>query len=565
MHRVDDGTRAQEQQRFEKRVREQVEDARRISADAAGDEHVAELRAGRVGDDALDVVMHEADGGGEERRHRATVRYSVEDDAASKAEVLATVGGLAGQVRVALGDTAAPAANDTFTAGSLEAARAYAEGQELQASGKRLEAIEKYRQAIQLDPEMGRAYAGAAVQFSNLNRFEEAEKYYQEAMARIDRMTDREKYRTRGGYYLWRRKGPEAVTEYAALLKAFPGDSVGPSNLALAWFYSRNMEQALEQGRKAASLTTAVFARSNLALYAMYAGQFETAITESGEVLKLNPKFETAFVARALAEIGLGRTDEAVKSYGTLKGMSAAGASWATSGLADLALYRGRIKEAIGLLQDGIQADVAVNNAGGAALKRVALADARLATGDTIGAAREAEQALAGSRAGGVAVMAGLALARAGKTSAALTVADGLAERLEADPQAYARLVRAELSLLADQPRAALDQAKQAQQLADTWLGRIVLARSYLALGAFAEATSELDVAAKRQGEAMALMLDEQPTSRYFPQMFVYRALAQEGLKSPAAKDSFAAFLAIKKDGDETGGLVAEARKRLAR
>jgi hypothetical protein len=34
-------------------------------------------------------------------------------------------------------------------------------------------------------------------------------------------------------------------------------------------------------------------------------------------------------------------------------------------------------------------------------------------------------------------------------------------------------------------------------------------------------------------------------------------------LKSPAAKESFSAFLAIKEKGDETGGLVADARKRV--
>ena len=49
--------------------------AGRIGADAERDEHVAELRAGRVGDDALDVVLHEADRRGEERGDRADDRH----------------------------------------------------------------------------------------------------------------------------------------------------------------------------------------------------------------------------------------------------------------------------------------------------------------------------------------------------------------------------------------------------------------------------------------------------------------------------------------------------------
>jgi hypothetical protein len=38
--------------------------------------------------------------------------------------------------------------------------------------------------------------------------------------------------------------------------------------------------------------------------------------------------------------------------------------------------------------------------------------------------------------------------------------------------------------------------------------------------------------------------------------------VAQEGLKSPAAAESFKTFLAIKKNGDERG-LVADARRRV--
>jgi hypothetical protein len=43
-----------------------------------------------------------------------------------------------------------------------------------------------------------------------------------------------------------------------------------------------------------------------------------------------------------------------------------------------------------------------------------------------------------------------------------------------------------------------------------------------------------------------------------------YKGVAQAGLKSAAATETFAAFLAIKKNGDEAGGLVADARKRVA-
>ena len=129
--------------------------------------------------------------------------------------------------------------------------------------------------------------------------------------------------------------------------------------------------------------------------------------------------------------------------------------------------------------------------------------------------------------------------------------------------RAYARLIRGEAALAQSNARAALDHAREAQKLADTWPGHVILARAYLALDAFTEATSELDAAIARSGEAVAVTLDDVPTYRYFPQVIYYKGLAQAGLKSAAAKESFAAFLAIKKIGDEASGLVADARKRL--
>ena len=67
-HGVNDGAGGEEEQRLEERVHDQMEDGCRVGRDAAGKEHVAELRDGGVGEYALDVVLDKADGGGEESR-----------------------------------------------------------------------------------------------------------------------------------------------------------------------------------------------------------------------------------------------------------------------------------------------------------------------------------------------------------------------------------------------------------------------------------------------------------------------------------------------------------------
>jgi len=62
---VNNGTRAEEEQRFEERVREQMKHADRDAADTKAHHHVTELRHGGVGKDAFDVGLRDCDERGE--------------------------------------------------------------------------------------------------------------------------------------------------------------------------------------------------------------------------------------------------------------------------------------------------------------------------------------------------------------------------------------------------------------------------------------------------------------------------------------------------------------------
>ena len=153
--------------------------------------------------------------------------YTLEADASGKGAILETVGALAGKVRTALGDTTVPsngpASNETFTAASLEAAQAYVKGQELQtvpASAKRRSRSTRKRSSS-IPTWAGPTRASPRSTATSAASTWPTE-YYDTALSLIDRMTDREKYRTRGGYYLFKRKAPEAIKEYTALLQAFP-------------------------------------------------------------------------------------------------------------------------------------------------------------------------------------------------------------------------------------------------------------------------------------------------------------------------------------------------------
>jgi len=271
-------------------------------------------------------------------------------DVKDKGGVLAAMAKLGASIRSSLGDATAEnvqlAAAETFTAGSLEAITNYAKAQELRSGGKWEEAIRYYSQAVAVDAKLGRAYAGMAAASFNLGRSDEAERYYQLALAHTDRMTDREKYTTRGGYFLTVRDYDRAIEEFRTLVEKFPADTAGHNNLALAYFYKRDMSRALLEGQKFVSLyPNIVSARNNLALYAMYAGNFETAKAEAAKALELTPSFVKGYVVTALSDLALGRLDEAAQTYNKMAALSSRGASLEAAGLADLRIHQGRFGE----------------------------------------------------------------------------------------------------------------------------------------------------------------------------------------------------------------------------
>jgi len=488
------------------------------------------------------------------------------EDAANRDAVLAAVGALAVNVRAGLGDpnagAAEPGADESFTAASLEAARAYATGQELQWAGNAEQAMAEYHKAIQLDPNLGRAFSGLGALADSLGRKQEAEGYYKHALTLIARMTDREKFRTRGGYYLLTRNADKAVDEFQALVDKYPADTAGLANLALAYFYRRDMARAVEVGRRAVDIYPKnVIRRNNLALFAVYAGDFATAEGEASEVLKLNPAREKAFVALAMAQASLGRPEDAQRTYMKLHEVSANGRSMASNGLADLALLAGEITIASNLLEAALKSET---DSSRKTRFMLSLAEVRLVQGRPRDAAALATQALGRSSDPGVTLLAGHVLAQSGQSAAAGQLAVTLDQRLDVESQVSGRILAGKIALQRNEPRTAIERFKAAQQITDTWLGRYGLGRAHLMGGAYAEADSEFDACMARRGEAAAVLLDDVSTVRLMAPLYYYQGRAREGLGSPAAQESYKQFLEMKEGGDEQG-LVVDARRRSTR
>jgi tetratricopeptide (TPR) repeat protein len=336
-------------------------------------------------------------------------------------------------------------------------------------------------------------------------------------------------------------------------------------NLALAHFWRRDLAKAVAQGRRATEIyPRQASGHSNLALYAMYAGDFELARREATTALELNPSYPKPSLTLALSALAEGQPERAGEAYRKLEALGPTGRSIAADGLADLAAYEGRLADAASVLEPAAKADREAGRPGAAVQKTLLLAEVRLAQGRTPEALTAVEPLVAESTDETLLLPAARVYLSAGREPEALALADRLAARLEPDPRAYALLVRGEAALGRGAPREAIPLLRESLGIADSWLGRFLLARAYVETEAFVEAHSELELLLKRRGEAAAIFLDDVPTFRHFPPVHYYLGRVLEALGSPNASASYQAFLEIKAKADPGAPLVEEARKRLS-
>jgi eukaryotic-like serine/threonine-protein kinase len=422
-----------------------------------------------------------------------------------KKDILKIADVLSARLRAGLGvipgDSAEALVKETFTTNSLEAMKAYVDAQDLSSRGRKDEAIAAYHRAVDLDPNFGRAYAGLAVSCYAEGEWQLAEKYYEQALARIDQMTDREKHRTRGGYYLFKNNFKRAIEEYASLLRLFPKDVAGHTNLALAYFMGYRMREAFEEGLLALEAEPDnLDYRYNQSWYALAYGDFPRAKQEARKTLEIEPSYAKAFVVLALAELAQGGAEEAAQLYRQVEGTGVFGASLASTGLADLAIHEGRAEDAVGILGAGIAADVENKSNYRAADKSLMLAEAHLVQGNSGLAVEAAERAVKLHDREEILFAAARIFSAAGREDRARAIAGDLGKKVQDVHQAYAKLVGADLSLRRGDTANALKCCDEAQAFVDTWLGRFALGRAYLEAGAFTEALSEFEKCEKAAG-----------------------------------------------------------------
>lgn len=490
---------------------------------------------------------------------------TAEATAPNKDQVLFAVGKLGAKIRTALGDAASESSQkssmESASSASLEAVHEWAAALDFISRGDTEKAVEHFQKALDIDPNFGLADFGLAAALHNQGRQQDAEKYIRAAVSHIDHMTERERFRTRGYLYYLIGDNQKCVDEYGTLLAQYPSDTGAYNNIADCSTHLRNLPKALEEIKHAVAILPkrAVY-HVNVALYSAYASDFATAAKEAAATIQLNPDFFGGYLAQAFADLGQGHMAQAAADY---QKVAKGNASFASAGLADMALYEGRFNDAVKMFTKGAADDMegTAQRPDAAASKFANLAYVQLLRGQKPAAMDAAKRALDLSKGVKIRFLAGRIYAASGESEKAKGLADGLKAEVQIEPQAYGQLVEGEIALAAGDGNGAVQDFERANKLLDTWIGRFDAGRADVEIGAFAQADSEFDRCIQRRGEALALFLDESPTYGYFPPVYYYQGRVREGLKLTSSSDSYKEYLSIRgKAGEDP--LLGDVRRK---
>jgi eukaryotic-like serine/threonine-protein kinase len=207
----------------------------------------------------------------------------VQDRAESKEQVLKALDSTASQMRQKLGESLASIQKfdrplEQATTSSLEALKSYSVGDQKHAAGDDLNAVPFYKRAIELDPNFAMAYARLAVMYSNYGQMNVSKPYLDKAFELKDRASEPERFYITGHYYADNGQLEKGNAAYELFKQTYPREITPYVNLAVTYL--------------------------NL-------GEFDKALANAQEAIRVDPDEIRGYGAAAQAYAGLNRPEEA--------------------------------------------------------------------------------------------------------------------------------------------------------------------------------------------------------------------------------------------------------------
>ncbi len=386
--------------------------------------------------------------------------------AQTKEQVLDALTSMAARFRLRVGEAAESlslhnASLADATTASTDALKAYSTAWTLHATRSVTEAIPLLRRAVELDPKFAMAYCALGRMYADIDQSDIAAESLQKAWNLKEHASDRERFFIAFNYQaLVTGNLAEARRVAESWTQTYPRDAVphtllsGLPNKAMARF-----EEAASQAHAAIELDPD-FGMSyyNLAVSNLYLQRMD----EAASALKAAAKrgldmeefhmlgYDLAFIRRNGAEM-----DEIVEQTRRRSGP----VSWLTNKEAFRMAYIGRIRRARELTARAVFEAEQANERERAGLWEAGAALREAMTGDLSEARNRSAAALQRTNDREVAYGAGLALALAGESLKAQTIADKLENKFPADTSVrftYVPVIRAAIELTRHKPGEAL-------------------------------------------------------------------------------------------------------------
>lgn len=177
-------------------------------------------------------------------------------DAGGREQVLQAVGQATASLRGKLGESLSSiqkfdAPIEEVTTASLEALKAFSLGETQRARGKDTEAIPFYERAIELDPNFAMAYGRLGAVYQNIGEVDRAIQHKKKAFELRERASEREKLYFSAHYFQTvTGEMDKAVAVYEVWKQVYPRDFTPRTNLASVYNDAGQFDRALEEGRE---------------------------------------------------------------------------------------------------------------------------------------------------------------------------------------------------------------------------------------------------------------------------------------------------------------------------
>jgi tetratricopeptide (TPR) repeat protein len=360
----------------------------------------------------------------------ALVKQQVE--ARGKEDVLTVLGGAATEMREKLGESLTSVqkfatAIDEATTPSLEALKAFSMGRRAVFAKGDVAGLPYHKRALEIDPNFAVAYAALAVAYNNLGQHTLASENANKAFDLRERVSERERYRISTLYYAFVTGELDKVIEIYELWKqSYPRDFLPPANLGNQYVKLGQWEKALQETQDALRLEpNNALLPANLASMQLALNRTEDARTTVDQALAR--KLETALLHHAWYETAFLRDDRETMQQQLAWAAGRAGEEdWLLSAQSDTEAYFGRLGKAREFSQRAIDSANRANAKETAALWYVHAAVREAEFGNETSARQNAMAGLALVVGKDVRNVAALALARAGDAAQAGRLAETL-------------------------------------------------------------------------------------------------------------------------------------------